>query len=92
MWATPDSETASAASRELGAQVVALTEKYPEVPTVTEVVRGDPQRLLDAMSEHQAMIVVGAHHPELAGRLPLSVTTSVLEHAQCPVAVVPVES
>ena len=92
MWSAPDAATAAAERREVAERVATLTEKFPQVPVVTEVVRGDPQALLDATSEHQAMVVVGAHHHGLAGLLPLSVTTSVVDHARCPVAVVPVGS
>ena len=92
MWTAPDAVTAAAERREVAERVATLTEKFPQVPVVTEVVRGDPQAVLDATSEHQAMVVVGAHHRGLSGLRPLSVTAGVLAHARCPVAVVPVEN
>ncbi len=66
-----------------------LAEKFPEVRARVEVVDGLPDEELVAASARMDLVVVGAHH---GGRLSAlvngSVAQSVVEHAECPVAVV----
>jgi nucleotide-binding universal stress UspA family protein len=68
-----------------------LAEKFPDVRARLEIVHGMPADELLAASERMDLVVVGAHH---GGRLTMlldgSVAQSVVEHAACPVMVVPV--
>lgn len=71
--------------------VVGLAEKFPEVSASTELVRAMADDALVRASEHMDLVVVGAHHGGALSALVYgSVASSVLEHATCPVAVVPV--
>jgi nucleotide-binding universal stress UspA family protein len=78
--------------RSLLAEVVAgMTEKYPDVPVRTQLVRGLPDVCLLRMSSRMNLLVIGAHHGGPAAGLVFgSVASSVVEHATCAVAVVPV--
>lgn len=70
--------------------IAGMAEKYPDVRTTTEIVRGLPQEALLRAGERMDLIVVGAHVPGHARhRLFGSVAASVVEHASCAVAVVP---
>jgi nucleotide-binding universal stress UspA family protein len=74
----------------LAEAIAGMAEKYPDVRTTTEIVRGLPQEALLRAGERMTMIVVGAHVPgHTSHRLFGSVATSVVEHATCAVAVVP---
>ncbi|MEZ0089252.1 universal stress protein [Streptacidiphilus sp. EB129] len=66
-------------------------EKYPQVPVEEDIVRAGPAKHLVTLSEHQQLLVVGRHGtPEgPVGRLG-SVSQAVVQHARCPVAVIPV--
>lgn len=67
-----------------------LDEKYPEVRARIEIVRGTPDEELVAASKRMDLVVVGAHHGgRLSTVLTGSVARSVVEHAECPVVVVP---
>ena len=65
--------------------------KYPGVPVEEDVVRSGPAKRLVALSGTAQLMVVGRHGtPDgPTGRLG-SVSQAVVQHAQCPVAVVPV--
>lgn len=67
-----------------------LAEKFPEVRARMEIVEGLPDEDLVTASTRMDLVVVGAHH---GGRLSTALTGSiaqwVVEHAECPVAVVP---
>lgn len=66
--------------------VAGLAEKFPEVGTRTRFVTEDPAGALARQSHRMDLVVLGTHR----GRgLRPSVTSAVLEHAACPVAVVP---
>ncbi len=68
-----------------------IADKYPEVVAHTELASGMPQEALVFMGEHMNLIVVGAHRLGRLSRMLFgSVAISVVEHATCPVAVVPV--
>lgn len=72
--------------------VAGLGEKYPEVRAQTELVRGSADSVLAARSDRAHLVVMGAHHGGLPTELMFgSVTTDVVEHASCPVAVVPID-
>lgn len=83
-------ELAEEHRRLLAETVSGMREKYPDVPVRTEVSRGWAGRCLVQMAERMNLVVVGAHHGGLATRiLSGSVASAVVEHASCPVAVVP---
>lgn len=67
-----------------------LAETYPDVRARIEIVPGAPAEELVAASRRMDLVVVGAHHGgRLSAVLSGSVSQSVVEHAECPVAVVP---
>jgi nucleotide-binding universal stress UspA family protein len=77
--------------RGLAEAVAGFAERYPEVRTQVEVSRGVPAVDLAHRAEKMNLLVVGAHHGGVAGAVLFgSVSTGALEHATCPVAVVPV--
>ena len=70
--------------------VAGLREKYPDVPVRTELARGLPAECLVQMGQRMNLVVVGSHHGGAASEVLFgSVAASVVEHATCPVAVVP---
>jgi nucleotide-binding universal stress UspA family protein len=74
----------------LAESTTGMAEKYPDVPVRAELVRGNPAERLARMSTRMHLVVVGSHHGEgLAGLLTRSVAAALVEHATCPVAVVP---
>lgn len=67
-----------------------LVEKYPDVTTRLELVRGNPVNALVEQSQRMDLVVLGAHPGgRLSTLLTGSVAMSVVEHAECPVAIVP---
>ncbi len=67
-----------------------MGEKFPDVPVDVHLVPGRGARELLAASEGFALLVVGHHRrAPLHGLLHDPVATTLLEHARCPVAVVP---
>lgn len=67
-----------------------LNEKFPDVRATTRLINDSPADVLSQESERMDLVVVGAHHRGTAGTiLHGSVTDAVVEHAACPVAVVP---
>ncbi len=77
--------------RGLAEVLAGFGERYPEVRTQVEVARGVPAVDLAHRAEKMNILVVGAHHGGVAGAVLFgSVSTGALEHATCPVAVVPV--
>lgn len=75
----------------LGETLTGLAEEYPEVQVQIESSYGLPQQALVHMGEQMNLIVVGGHHGSAVSQMLLgSVSTTVVEHATCPVAVVPV--
>lgn len=67
-----------------------LVEKYPDVTTRLELVREDAASALVEHSRRMDLVVLGAHHGgRLSTMLTGSVALSVVEHAECPVAIVP---
>jgi len=74
----------------LSESMAGLSEKYPEVGVHTEMARGLPQDALVHLGERMNLIVVGAHQSGRVSRMLFgTVAISVVEHAACPVAVVP---
>ncbi|MDP3889925.1 universal stress protein [Nocardioides sp.] len=70
-------------------QIAPLAEKYPAVVVETQTVEASPDHALVDASQGAAMVVVGSRgRGALAALLKGSIAQSVLQHAQCPVAVV----
>lgn len=68
-----------------------MREKYPDVAVHTELMRGLPDVCLLQRAERMNLVVVGCSAGgTAAGLLFGSVSATVVEHATCPVAVVPV--
>jgi nucleotide-binding universal stress UspA family protein len=67
-----------------------LAEKFPEVRARTELASGPAGVVLARAGQRMDLVVVGAHHGGAVSALVRgSVATSVLEHASCPVAILP---
>jgi len=72
--------------------IAGLCEDHPDVPVRTELARGLAADALVRMSDRADLVVVGSHHGGVASSILLgSVATDVVEHARCPVAIVPVD-
>ena len=69
-----------------------MAEKFPEVSVRTAIAMGAPQDVLVRLGERMDLLVVGAHQVGTVSRMLFggSVSVAVVEHANCPVAVVPV--
>ena len=75
----------------LAEAVSGMAEKFPDVRVHAEVARGLADDLLVRTGERMNLVVVGAHHGGAAAEVIFgSVAASVVEHANGPVAVVPV--
>ncbi len=69
------------------------SEDYPEVKTTTELARGVPYEELVRRGEQMNLLVVGSRRGHrLSHLLGGSVSVAVVEHAICPVAVIPVDT
>jgi nucleotide-binding universal stress UspA family protein len=67
-----------------------LGEKFPDVRARIELAGGSADEAIVRASERMDLVVLGAHHGSaLAAVLSRSVATAVVEHATCPVAIVP---
>lgn len=74
----------------LSETVAGMGERYPDVEVHLELARGLAEQVLGIESRHHDLVVVGWHPVgPLATLLHGSVAPSVLEHADCPVLVVP---
>ena len=74
----------------LSALVRSIGRRYPEVQPFDQVVTGSAARLLVEASEHADLLVTGARrHGGRHGMQAGPVTQTLLQHAACPVAVVP---
>ena len=74
----------------LAQSLAGMAEKHPDVRVSSTLVRGMPEHHLARAAEQMDLLVVGAHQgSRLAQLMRASVSISVLEHAHCPVAVVP---
>ena len=75
---------------ELAESLAGMAEKYPDVEVHETVAHGLPEVLLATAGETRELVVVGAHQGSKAQQLMFgSVSLHVVEHAHCPVAVVP---
>ncbi|NPC96900.1 universal stress protein [Nocardioides sp. zg-DK7169] len=76
----------------LAESVAGFGEKYPDVEVHLQLARGLVEEALSTGAREADLVVVGRHHNgPLRAILRGSVSTAVLEHAQCPVMVVPSE-
>ncbi|MCX4744787.1 universal stress protein [Kitasatospora sp. NBC_01287] len=86
-----DEHVAAERERLLAEALAGTREKYPDVEVAAIAVRSSAAKLLVSLSETHQLVVVGRHG---AVRGPLrrlgSVSQAVVQHVQCPVAVVPV--
>lgn len=74
----------------LAETVAGLQEKYPDVTITRESTDDAPEERLVILSRDASALVVGAHAGGVASEiLTGSIATSVVEHARCPVVVVP---
>ena len=87
---TEEEPVASDVRLVLSESLAGLGEKFPEVQARTELVRGMADERLVRASQRMDLVVVGAHHGgTLTTLLYGSIANAVLEHATCPVAIVP---
>lgn len=76
---------------DLAESIAGLAEKYPDVVVRSQVGRGFPEAVVPLASSTMDLVVVGSRHRTALQRLLAgAVSTVVVEHASCPVAVVPV--
>ena len=89
-WLGPLGDTVPDQGIRLAETLAGLQEKYPDVEITKENVDAAPEDRLVALSHDATAVVVGAHAGGVASEiLTGSVATAVVEHARCPVAVVP---
>lgn len=87
---TEEEPVASDVRLVLAESLAGLGEKFPDVRARTELVRGMADERLVRASQRMDLVVVGAHHGgTLTTLLYGSIANAVLEHATCPVAIVP---
>lgn len=77
----------------LAESLAGFAEKYPDVTVHTEIDQGTPERHLLRLAEQTNMLVVGAHHGTRGQQFMFgSVSVWLVEHATCPVAVIPLSA
>jgi nucleotide-binding universal stress UspA family protein len=77
----------------LAETLAGFAEKYPDVTVRTEIDQGVPERYLLRLADQMNLLVVGAHHGTRAEQFMFgSVSVWLVEHATCPVAVVPLSA
>jgi nucleotide-binding universal stress UspA family protein len=70
--------------------IAGMSSKYPDVLVQTRLARGYAGDSLVTMSGRMSLVVVGAHHGGAASAIMFgSAAATVVEHANCPVAVIP---
>lgn len=85
----PSTMAEAAARRTLERALQRWHARYPDVPVVTRLVRGDPARAVAAESRGAALVVVGSRgRGQLTGTVRGSVSQAVLRHGRGPIAVV----
>ena len=86
-----DPEAASMQERlTLAESLAGFAEKYPDVALHVELDQGMPERHLLRLADEMDLLVVGAHHVSRAQQFMFgAVSVWLVEHATCPVAVVP---
>jgi len=74
----------------LSESLAGFAEKYPDVIVHTEIDQGMPERFLLRLADRMNMLIVGAHHGSRAQHFMFgAVSVWLVDHATCPVAVVP---
>ena len=74
----------------LAESLAGLGQRYPDVRVHPVVEQGMPERRLMALADEMNLLVVGQHHGSRAAQFMFgSVSVWLVEHATCPVAVVP---
>ncbi len=88
-WEGDWSEVAQELEQMMERTLAAWCEKYPDVPVHRHLVRGHAVQMLVQESEGATLLVVGSRgHGGFPGLLLGSVSNGLLQHADCPVAVV----
>jgi nucleotide-binding universal stress UspA family protein len=88
-WEGDWSEVAQELEQMMEQALAGWCEKYPDVPVHRHLVRGHAVQMLVQESEGAALLVVGSRgHGGFPGLLLGSVSNGLLQHADCPVAVV----
>jgi nucleotide-binding universal stress UspA family protein len=83
-------EITSEATAWVAAQMAPWRQKYPDVEVLEDAVHGSPGHVLVGASARADLVVLGRGSPQDPGHLRTgTVTHAVLNHAHCPVAVVP---
>lgn len=83
----------SAQQLALSESLAGFAERYPDVTVHTEIEQGAPERYLLGLADRMEMLVVGAHHGTRAEQFMFgSVSVWLVEHATCPVVVVPLST
>lgn len=89
-WLGPLGDTQEDQGIRLAECMAGLAEKYPDVAMTKESIDRAPEDRLNELSKGAAAVVIGAHAGGVASEiLTGSVATAVVEHARCPVVVVP---
>ena len=77
----------------LSESLAGFAEKYPDVTVHAQLDQGMPERHLLRLADEIDLLVVGAHHVSRAQQFMFgSVSVWLVEHANCPVAVVPLSA
>jgi nucleotide-binding universal stress UspA family protein len=88
-----ESHEAEEARVDVAETIAGLREKFPDVRVQVRMTDGSPWQQLVTESESMDLLVVGRHDRGVLGRLMHgSVTIAAVEHAACPVLVVPVDA
>ncbi len=78
---------------ELAESLAGMAEKYPDVHVTRTVAHGLPEARVAMAGDRMDVVVLGAHQGSRAQQLVFgSVSLSVVEHATCPVVVVPLSA
>lgn len=89
-WLGPLGDTVPDQGLRLAETLAGLQEKYPDVQITRESAAASPEDRLVELSHDATALVVGGHAGGVASEiLTGSVATNVVEHARCPVVVVP---
>jgi nucleotide-binding universal stress UspA family protein len=85
----PPKLIAALGNRAVAETITRCHDDFPEVPLVAKLFAGDPALVLIAESTGAAMLVIGPpRRGHRIGRLLGSTSQAVLEHAECPIAIV----
>jgi nucleotide-binding universal stress UspA family protein len=89
--ATNPTEERERAQRGLDDSVAEVAAAFPEVPIASEVIEGNPARVLTTAGDGANLLVLGSHgHSRLFHAVLGSVAEECVRAATCPVVVIPV--